>query len=211
MDIVFIRHGESTANRMGIIQGQGDFPLSETGREQARLTEKALVDFRPQRVYTSPLRRGRETAEIINGPHGAPLMALAELMEYDLGEFEGFTMDEITARFPQVRERTARGVPFHHLPADAETDEQVDKRTRRALSMIMQCGCNRVVVVSHLGVLAFMIAVLLERLSLDNPCGKKLVLKNCSISRICTKPVPKVIAVNDDSHLCSFAGEAGFR
>ena len=42
MEIVFIRHGESTANQRGIIQGQGDYPLSQRGKEQARLTARAL-------------------------------------------------------------------------------------------------------------------------------------------------------------------------
>ncbi|MFO8055724.1 MAG: histidine phosphatase family protein [bacterium] len=211
MELIFIRHGESTANRQGVIQGQGDFPLSGTGKEQARLSADALCELRPACIYSSPLSRALETAHIINEPHGAELVTLPELMEYDLGEFEGLTMEEIRERCPAVQERIERGVPFHHLPANAETDEKVEKRAEEALRTILESGHDPVLVVSHLGVLALMISSLLERLDLPNPSGGNLLLKNCSISRVRTRPVPELIAFNNDTHLSSFAREARFR
>jgi len=201
MEIVFIRHGESTANQRGIIQGQGDYPLSQRGKEQARLTARALESLPFSCIYTSPLIRAKETAQIINGPHNSPLLELTELMEYNLGEFEGLTMDEIVDRRPDAPEKIKNGVPFHHLPENAETDEEVEKRAIDALSTVTGCGRDRVCVVSHLGVLALMVHVLLQDLDIDNPHGKNPVLKNCSISRVRTTPLPEIVSLNDDTHL----------
>ncbi len=201
MEILFIRHGESTANQGGIIQGQGDYPLSQRGKEQARLTARALENTPASCIYASPLKRAKETAKIINGPHGSVLIELDELMEYDLGEFEGLTMAEIIDRRPDAPERMKSGVPFHHLPENAETDEEVGKRAIDALSTVTGCGRERVFVVSHLGVLALMVHVLLKKLGIDNPHGKNLILKNCSITCVRTTPLPELVCLNDDSHL----------
>ena len=64
-ELVLIRHGESTANATGVWQGQLEFPLSEEGRRQARLAGRALAGEAFDGLYSSPLSRAYETAEII--------------------------------------------------------------------------------------------------------------------------------------------------
>ena len=68
-DFVFLRHGESVGNAEERFQGQSDFPLTETGREQARaLADRWLKEgMKFDLVVTSPLSRAKETAEIIAG------------------------------------------------------------------------------------------------------------------------------------------------
>ncbi|EKU22162.1 phosphoglycerate mutase, partial [Nannochloropsis gaditana CCMP526] len=73
-----IRHGESTGNRQGILQGQRDYPLTDTGRQQAQETgrrlrqDASLQDLETgdvscffDRIYSSDLTRAKNTAEII--------------------------------------------------------------------------------------------------------------------------------------------------
>lgn len=183
MELALIRHGESTANREGIIQGRGDYPLSESGREQALLTSQALTSFRPYRIFTSPLARARETAEIINRPHNVEVVPLPELMEFDLGEFEGLTFPRILELHPEVLPGLKSGIPFHHLAPGAETDESVNARARRAMEQILDSGLPRVVVVSHLGVLERVIAAALK-LPPEQLPRENLPLRNCSITRL---------------------------
>src|SRR3712207_5152938 len=64
-ELFLIRHGQSTANESGIWQGQMEFPLSEEGRSQARRVGLALAGKRFDGLYSSPLGRALETAEII--------------------------------------------------------------------------------------------------------------------------------------------------
>jgi uncharacterized phosphatase len=103
MDILFVRHGESEGNALGMLQGRLDSPLSPTGREQAlRLgTWLRSIGFLWDAAYASPLRRAFETAEIVTrtaggcGPEADP--ALAEIAA---GHIEGLTREQIVARHP---------------------------------------------------------------------------------------------------------------
>ncbi|KKK94352.1 hypothetical protein LCGC14_2683730, partial [marine sediment metagenome] len=58
-----IRHGESTYNAEGRIQGQSDVPLSELGRRQGEAVAAALRAEPVEAIYSSPLRRAMQTAE----------------------------------------------------------------------------------------------------------------------------------------------------
>src|SRR4028119_1636696 len=64
-ELLLVRHGQSTANAMGVWQGQMEFPLSEEGRRQAALAGRALAGADYDAIYSSPLARAYETAEII--------------------------------------------------------------------------------------------------------------------------------------------------
>lgn len=61
----FVRHGLSQANVDRIVAGQFDTPLAEKGRQQARDTASLLKDIAFHHVHGSPLRRAKETLEII--------------------------------------------------------------------------------------------------------------------------------------------------
>jgi broad specificity phosphatase PhoE len=89
--IYFVRHGESASNAapggMALPLEQGD-RLTERGFEQARAVAERLEDAGATRVLASPLRRSRETAEVIAERLGLPITEVEELRE--LRESEGF-------------------------------------------------------------------------------------------------------------------------
>ncbi len=94
--IHLIRHGKTEANEKGIYIGNTDFPLSEEGRRE--LADK-LDEFeypRVQRVYSSPLKRCLETAEILF--EKCETIAVHDLRELDFGEFEGKSVEELINR-----------------------------------------------------------------------------------------------------------------
>ncbi|HEX2182637.1 MAG TPA: histidine phosphatase family protein [Rubrobacteraceae bacterium] len=157
-EFLLIRHGQSTANASGVWQGQMEFPLSEEGREQARLAGKALAGVRLDAIYSSPLGRALETAEIIarETGFGNPVVPLEGLMERRGGSLEGTTHAEREARSPEFTKKLLS------LPEEerwtlvgAETDEEVLARFEKALSGIRarHADGERLVVVSHGGVM----------------------------------------------------------
>ena len=201
MEIVLVRHGESDANRRGIIQGRGDYPLSDVGRSQASATAAALADFRPDRIFVSPLGRARQTAEIINQPHLVEIASLPELMEYNLGEFEGQRFEDVLTKYPEVRPGRQRGVPFHHLAPGAETDAEADERARRALALVLDSGLSRVLVVAHLGILERILLAALDGTGAEIP-RSTWPLRNCSITRVRVMAGRwELIGVNETGHL----------
>lgn len=101
MILALIRHGQTDWNRDGLLQGSSDIPLNDTGREQAR---DALMTLRSRpwdAVVSSPLRRARETAQIIADGLGIPLGAAYDgLVERDYGELEGTSSAAAIDRWP---------------------------------------------------------------------------------------------------------------
>ena len=113
--LYLVRHGATAANlaRPYKLQGRGvDLPLSELGRAQAERAASALeiAGIRPTAVYTSPLSRARETAHFFADPLGLDPVIVPELIEADVGRWEGLTWDETEARDPDVYVR------FHDRP-----------------------------------------------------------------------------------------------
>lgn len=91
--ILYVRHGESTANINGVA-GVSDAQLTEKGAEQARITGKNLKNEGVATIACSPFIRARQTAEIIAQELNIPvyeLVTIDELQERYLGEFEGTT------------------------------------------------------------------------------------------------------------------------
>jgi broad specificity phosphatase PhoE len=84
MKIILIRHGESEANAQGIMQGQKvDKSLSKLGREQATKLAKRLKNEKIEAIYSSDLKRAKETAEEINKFHNVKIKLDKRLREKD--------------------------------------------------------------------------------------------------------------------------------
>ncbi len=93
-----VRHAETEWSRDARHTGRTDMPLTDEGRERARRLRAALGEVAFARVFTSPLSRARETAEIAGfGDRAEPR---EELLEWDYGEYEGLTTPEIRSTRP---------------------------------------------------------------------------------------------------------------
>jgi broad specificity phosphatase PhoE len=184
-ELILIRHGQSSANASGVWQGQLDFPLSDRGREQARLTGLALRGTPVHGFYASPLARAFETAEIIarEAAVSVEVVPLDGLKERRGGLLEGTTAEERMARDPALTEK------WLSLPEEegwelvgAETDEEVLGRFEAAIADAMgrHAPGERVVVVSHGGAMR---AYLRDRFGPDVLAGTRRA-RNTSITRL---------------------------
>ncbi len=118
--LLLIRHGRSTWNAVKRIQGQADPPLDDLGREQARLLAERLRETPPVALYTSPLRRAQETAEIIGDALGLPVTPDERLKEYDVGDITGLTWGQIEEQYPDVARRWSKAMENLNLPGAEE-------------------------------------------------------------------------------------------
>jgi probable phosphoglycerate mutase len=107
--ILLVRHCETDWNRERRWQGHADPPVNEAGRRQALELAVHLAGTELDAVYSSDLRRARETAEVIATGRGLPLTTDPALREIDVGEWSGLTSAEIEARFPDGYRRHAEG------------------------------------------------------------------------------------------------------
>ncbi|HBD21862.1 MAG TPA: histidine phosphatase family protein [Dietzia sp.] len=87
---LWVRHGESTWNRAGRMQGQSRWPaLTPLGKDQAHKAARDLLDYEPVRILSSDLQRAFGTAKIIAEVTGLPVERSSLLRERHWGGFEG--------------------------------------------------------------------------------------------------------------------------
>jgi broad specificity phosphatase PhoE len=209
-ELLLVRHGQSTANAKGIWQGQMEFPLSERGRVQAGLAGRGLSDEPFEGLYSSPLSRAFETAEIIRDRTGfaGEVVPVEGLSERNGGILEGHTWAEQERRNPELA-RKFLAIPEEERWAlvGAETDEEVIARFEEALSSIraLHPGGARIVVVSHGGVMR---AFLRELFGPEVLPGVQRAA-NASITRLQWGEMgPRLLEVGSTAHLAEDPGSS---
>ena len=182
MQIFLLRHGETRWNREGRCQGSSDIELNETGQRQASAVAAHLSRGRIDAVYSSDLRRARETAEIVGGPHEIAVRIEPDLRELDHGEMEGLTFVEVRERFGGLIEQWRTRPVGVELPG-GERLLDVDRRVWSALNRIVEThdDGDTIVVVSH----SFPILSALCRIS-GTPLDqyRTFHLEPCELSRV---------------------------
>ncbi|MCM3567991.1 histidine phosphatase family protein [Neobacillus mesonae] len=101
--ICIVRHGETDWNLAGKLQGSTDIPLNEKGIQQAKESGQYLKNSNWEVIITSPLKRAKRTAEIINESLNIPLVVMEEFKEKYFGDAEGMTFEERRRAFPDYQ------------------------------------------------------------------------------------------------------------
>ncbi|MBQ4557330.1 MAG: histidine phosphatase family protein [Clostridia bacterium] len=99
MYIYIVRHGQSMGNLKGGFAGHTDYPLSDLGHKQARMTADFLKDEHIETVISSTLTRAKQTAEPIAADRGLEVIGCKEFMEMNFGDWEGKPLDEVEREY----------------------------------------------------------------------------------------------------------------
>ena len=111
MELYIIRHGETDWNNEKRLQGRSDVELNEYGRELARITSEALKDVKFDAIYSSPLKRAYETAQIIKGKRDIEIIKDERLKEMCFGAYEGVPTGDLPESFWKFFDAPAEFVP----------------------------------------------------------------------------------------------------
>ncbi|VVA43745.1 conserved hypothetical protein [Candidatus Roizmanbacteria bacterium] len=151
MKIYVIRHGRTELNKEKKVNGEIDEPLIKEGVEQA----KTIVAFIPKSVkyiYTSPLLRARQTAEIINLKLNLPIDIKDELTEVHMGSLAGKSWEEMESGLELKKKH--RTVQFDYRAYGGESAKNVKKRIIAFFKSIQRKhGDNEILVITHGGVI----------------------------------------------------------
>jgi uncharacterized phosphatase len=124
VNLYLIRHGESTGNLAGKIQGWKNYPLSDLGRRQAELVADYFKGIQLDYIYSSDLIRASDTARIIAKQKKQSVNEWEKVREVHLGPLQGLSRSEIYERFPETVENSI-------LTSNVEGTETVEQLTAR--------------------------------------------------------------------------------
>lgn len=147
--LILIRHGETEWNVIGRYQGQADPPLNSRGLAQARALADELQNVGLEVLYTSPLRRAQQTAQILAERLGLPLHTEPRLVEIHQGDWQERLRSEIEALYPDLFQRWETE-PWEVTPPGGESLVQVQARVYAAVEEILARHRNQCVgLVTH--------------------------------------------------------------
>ena len=166
-----VRHGETERSAAHIYSGQADVPLTEAGREQARVAGERLAGTGIDAVFSSPLRRAADTARTIADRIAAPVELDDRLIEVDYGELEGFDRERAKERFGEAFEQW-REDPFGNpLPGMEPLDRALARARAATADALATSACP--LLVGHQGILR-LVLVALGRVEADDYFGIRL-------------------------------------
>ncbi|NIW45147.1 MAG: hypothetical protein GWN30_10420 [Gammaproteobacteria bacterium] len=147
----FMRHGESTGNRDGYVQGQHDYPLSLEGIHQVNTLAKKWreINIRFDSIISSPLKRALSSAQIIQNNLNIPLITDPLWMERHRGRQQGLSKEEFHQRFP----RPAFIELYDPIGETGESEWQLYLRAGKAVQSLFRNPPGSYLIVSHGGLL----------------------------------------------------------
>ncbi|MFW5705150.1 MAG: histidine phosphatase family protein [Nanoarchaeota archaeon] len=189
--LTLIRHGESTANRDQISQGQSDYELSELGIVQAKKLANRLKNHNFDIAYISDLKRAKQTAEEILTFHKIPTIYDKRLRERAIGNLEG----KPRAKYLELKEYIETD-----FDGKGESYFQVQKRVKELLDEILCSDKKDILIVAHGGVIKVLLYTLFDldlytafeerKFSTENTCvyeielndkEVKILTENCTL------------------------------
>lgn len=134
MRLYLIRHGETDLNKHKILQGRSDFELNEYGKELARITGRALKDIEFDFVFTSPLKRAKDTAMLLVAENATAVKPVVyeekRIQEISFGDFEGKCYNKDNFNMPDKTFMNFFIKPEdYNTPPNGESFEDILKRT----------------------------------------------------------------------------------
>lgn len=208
MRLILVRHGETPWNVTLQYQGQANVPLNERGHEQARRAAERLRHLEARALYSSDITRAWQTAETIGGALGLTPIAMPELREIDVGQWEGLTPEELYRRFPDHMAEYRRD-PARTVRLGGESYAQLQARALVALNQIQERHAQGeiVVAVSHGGTIR---ALLCHVIGLDLANFGRMWLDNGSLTELrLGRSGWRLMRLNDAAHVEEMVAEGG--
>lgn len=170
--LYFCRHGETHANASGHWSGTFETPLTETGKQQAKLAGRSAKELNIDYIICSPLGRAKETAEIIAIEIGFPVDKIEHnslFIERHFGQMEGQ---------PYRSDHDVDGF------VDVEAKDSVLERAHLALEHLETLGAENILIVSHGTFGRAFRSLTHPKLPFESKGNEKTRLKNAEIVKL---------------------------
>ena len=166
--LVFVRHGESEANIQHVISNrESTFGLTQLGKQQATALAVNLREIPITAIYSSPVLRARETAEILSGSFGLPYQLTEALREYDCGILEEKSDAESWRLHSEIARDWTLNQNYLRKPEGGECYLDIKERFIPFVEGFVNNGLHaqgHILLVSHGGLLQLMLPEILANI-----------------------------------------------
>jgi broad specificity phosphatase PhoE len=203
--IYLLRHGETEWNRFNLFRGRSDIELSERGRAQASAAAALLSEREISSIYSSPVKRAVETAEIVSQAIGKAFVEARELSDPDCGLWAGRNLDEARRSHPHEFALMKESPSQFRFPEGESVAEVAERISRFILRDLWDGEGGNLLLVTHNFIFQVFTMVVLGR-SLDNLFCVEM--DNGAISEFVRKGDRVVLRkLNENNHLESIRSE----
>lgn len=143
-DILLVRHGQTEWNRVVRFRGRTDLGLDQVGWTQARALARRLANWPIKAIYTSPLRRARQTAEPLARQLGLSIQPTEGLLDIDYGRWQGRTPEEVAQAEPRLYQLWLEEPQRVQIPG-GESLSLVQQRVRLTMEEVVACHPDEMV------------------------------------------------------------------
>jgi len=162
--LILARHGETVWNVEKIYRGRTDVNLDEVGIKQAELLGKYLSNWELEAIYSSPLRRALDTANIIARYQKIGVHIAEGLIDFDYGEWQALPEQEAERLYPTLHNEWHNNPHKVRMPG-GESLEDVRRRAIEVVNDVLSKYQGSILLVSHRVAIKVLICSLL---GLDN-------------------------------------------
>jgi alpha-ribazole phosphatase len=198
--LFLIRHGQTDSNVEGRYQGSLDTSLTEKGIEQAAAAKKYLTKVSFSNIYSSPLKRAIQSAEIIAEDTGLDIRIKKDLREIDFGKWEGMKFGEINAKYRQDYQNWLED-PYNSPPTGGESFGSVIERSNKTVKGIVDHNPDNssVAIITHGGVI---LALIVNWLQIPSQCWRSLIQRQGAINIVVIdRDFPYISSINYTGHI----------
>jgi len=156
MKVILMRHGETDSNRDGIWMGRElDVSINETGKTQLEQTISLIKPLNPEVIIASPLRRTRDSAEVLGNTFGIPVELDDRLIEVGVGSLSGKTRVEAAKLMSLSLEEVMRQYrigQYDYTSVGGESAKHIFDRSQDFLNDLSKRKERCVIIMTHGGI-----------------------------------------------------------
>lgn len=195
--VIFIRPGETEWNKIGRWQGIVSIPLSTVGMKQAQRLAKFVRNVGMDVIYSSDLRRAKDTAAVISEYTNTKIVYDLRLRERHMGEWQGLTTPEIQ-QWCRADYQKLIADPHHFVVPGGESRAQVAERVHACFDDIIAGEGETIGIISHTTAVRTLLAVLIPGSDAYN-----MQFRNMSVTTLAQQEDGswKITQLDDVSHL----------
>ena len=185
MKLYFVRHGESEANTRHVISNRRSlFGLTEHGRKQAGILAGKLKDIPVTAIFSSPILRAKETADIVSRAFYLPYQVTEALREYDCGYLEGRSDQESWEQHRKYYEDWTLRHLHMSKPTAGESFVDIQNRFLPFIESLKHRNDEITLLIGHGGLFHLMLPLLLGNVGNDFVVSNNIGHTECVISEL---------------------------